>query len=627
MTTALAATDVMAPGLYNRLRKCEGDEDWYTFTGTENQAVEVYTNHVSDADLDIRVWGDAAGTDLIAEGTSSEEEDESVSFDLPDDPNTMAVDTQTEQTVWVQITTKVPGRLEYDLLLYRDLDGDGIFGPGEGPEDRECPDRFEDNDSRGDAVELASGTYGDLRMCWGGGRSDEDYYEIFVPNDAELTARALFDHDEGDLRLDVYRDGVGSPIDSSNTSDDNEEIVTLNDTGQSRNYQVRVRGSSGTLDSDYDLELELNFLTNCAEDAVSGDDLAGAPATAAGNYPDLALCEGNEDWFKLENLGVGDDVEAYIEFNNRFGNVDLELLDDTGAVVATSASDENIESIDYAIDAANAGTYYLRVFPRDGVFIRNAYDLWVAVGTNQPAEPYCPDDYERNDDRVGAAPLNVTSQQLYQDMIACGADRDWYELSSLSSGTYQIAVFFEEVAGLDLDAQIVDASGAQLDAATGAGDDAFLEFGATSGQTYYLGIENVATNAIESPYTLYVNRASAPCDEDNLEPNNNSFAAKPLMTIPGSYQFASCGGQVSASAVDYFTFNAVNGGTVTITAIHNPADVDLGMEVREGNSIFNGTKDGGRITATVNGVAPGDAITVGLLPIAGEGLYFLEIEN
>ncbi|MEC9440489.1 MAG: pre-peptidase C-terminal domain-containing protein [Myxococcota bacterium] len=623
--TAATAASVTAPGLYTELAKCEDDDDWITFDVVENQLAEVYVNFRStDTELDIFLYDavDAATPVQSATGTASDSE--SLVFTAPDDPNTTGADTQTVYTYWVKIDTKTRARLgSYDLLLYRDLDGNGSFGIGEGNADRICPDPYENNDTQQTANLLAAGAINDLRLCWQGGlRNDNDYYSIFVPNGATVTASATFTHANGDIQLDLYRQGTALPVANSRTATDNETVSATNMTGAGAIYTARLYGV-GLFTTKYDFEFELAFADACPEDTVGSPSLIDASTagnTAPDNYPDLVLCENTEDWFEVP-LTAGEAFNVRVELNNKFGNIDIEILDDTGAVVATSNTDGNVEAIDYV--AATAGDHYLRVFSRNGVFIRNAYDLWFETSVT-PSAPFCPDMYERNDAREGAATLNIASKKIYDDMIACGADADWYSVSGLTSTSYALRVFFDEQPGLDLDVTIVDDQGTAVGSATGTGNDAFVTFNALSSRTYFINVENVAMNAIESPYTFILDRTAAPCVDDSYEPNNNLFGAQPLPTVPGSYQLASCGTQDS----DFFTVVAANDGDITFTVSHDPADVSLGMQVTgPGAPGAPRQSMNNRITETISGVTAGDTFTVFVGGISGEGIYFLEIEN
>ena len=618
------ASAVVAPGLYDRLAKCEDDEDWFKFDVEENQLAEVYVNFRSDADIDVYVYSDEAGTNEIANGTSTSD-GESVSFTAPDDAATAAMDAQTVGTYYVKIVTKTRSRLGYDLLLYRDLNNNGSIDADEGPQDKTCPDVFENNDQRADAAEIASGTYEGLRVCWrGGALNDNDYYEIFVPSGATVTATATFSHDAGDLNLDLYREGTAAPVAFGRTTTDDETVsFTNNSTGA--NYEIRVYGQGFNFENSYDLEVGLAFSTMCAEDGVGSPDVASAAvATAAGNYPDLYLCEGTEDFFKVSAL-AGEDIVAHVELNNRFGNLDVELLDSTDAVVATSTGDGNLESISF--NAPAAGDYYLRVFPRDGVFIRNAYDLWLSVGADIPVAPFCPDGYERNDDREGAATLTVNTKRVYDDMIACGNDRDWYAVTGLTSGMANVRVFHDADTGADLDVEILAADGSAITSASTMDNDESADFSAVSGQTYYVGVENVAMGGVATPYRLYINSAIGACPEDTFEPNNNFASAKDLPDVPGSYTMGSC--TTGGNQDDYFVITPTSSGNLKVVITADANDITLASRiVRGAGFVFaDPASPTNRQVYEFNDAVAGERLELWITNGGGTGPYFIDVEN
>lgn len=527
----------------------------------------------------------------------------------------------TRQPYLVRVESAVPARLGYDLLAYADEDGDGTFA---GPEDRVCPDAYENNDTLATPRALPVGAYGDLRLCWqGGGLNDEDYYSIFVPAGATVTAKATFVHDSGNLNLTLYR--ASSPVanGASSTSINNQEIVTHTNAGLGETYVVRVFGTGATpFTTFYDLELSLSFGTPCTDDATAGVDAASAATITANTYPSLTLCEGTEDWFKIAATS-GELIDVGLELTNRFGDVDVELYAADGTtLLASSATATNIERIQHT--AAATGDYLLRVLPKNGGFLRNDYDLWLAVGAAAPPVPFCPDPYERNDTSLSAATLNFSATSIYTDMIACGADDDWYAVSLLGGTPHDLRVYFDQTAGVDLDIEVVDTAGTVVASQSTQGNDEFLTFSPPATGTYYLGVKNVSATPGMSPYFLTFNRASAACVDDSYENNNNQFQAKALPDGPGTYTLASCGGPAnSAAAEDYFTVKPTADGPLTVTVMHDPAKVDLGMAV-DGNLA---TKSGNRITYTIPNAVTSQSYTIYIGFISGEGTYFLNIEQ
>ena len=618
--TAATAFDLDSPGFVDRQRKCEDDEDWYAIEVTENQQAEVYANFFGEADIDLYVYSDA-GTTLVGEGISTNARSESVIFTAPDDGSTQVNDAQTVYTYYVKVETKVRARTTYDLLVYRDLNNNGTFGPGEGNPDRNCPDRYEDNDSRTTPAALAAGLYDDLRLCWRGGtNNDADYYTIFVPNGATLTVDLLFSHAQGNLQLAILRPNFTQAT-SSLSTDDNETATVTNTTGAGVTYIVHVYGAGSGYENYYDLDLQLSFGNACPEDALGEPTLADATSPlSVGQYTDLALCEGTEDWFAI-SASANDRILAEFELNNTFGNIDVQLTDDQGSVLASSTNDGNRETIDYT--PSSTDTYYLRVFSRNDVFIRNFYDMWLSIDGVEPAEPFCPDGYERNDTLESAAPLSLATSTIYSDMIACGEDDDWYVLSGVSTGTYNVIAFFDQAAGSNIDVTVVDASGATVASGTSSTNDESLTFNASSSQTYYVHVKNVAATAAETPYTLYVNRqGAANCPEDSYEQNDTpaEASARPQITMPGKYVLGSCD-------EDYFFIVADQSGPLTLTVAHDEASLGLFVQATNTTSgMFQSANSAttNRKIVSFPSVTAGDVIQLYVGKVSGTGPYILE---
>lgn len=619
--TAATATPVNAPGLYRDLSKCEDNDDWFSFQVRENQKAEVYANFdLTKGDIDLQVFSSPGAMTPTFSGTTTTA-GESVVFTAPDDTNTNAADTQTFYTYYVKVITKTRARLGYDLLTYLDTNNDGTV---EGPEDRLCPDLFEQNDTRTTAKPFPIGTQGDLSLCWQGGTlNDNDYYSVFVPSGATLTVDVRFAHDQGNLDVEIFRGQLGGAVAFARSSDDDETAMTTN-AGTGETYVVRVYGSGvQRFTTSYSLEIGLSFADVCSEDAVSGDDKAGALTISTNSYPDMALCEGSEDWMKFTATN-NQRIIASIEVNNLFGDVDLQLLDSSDTVIAESVlSGASVETID--VNAPSAGTYYLRVFPKGGSFIRNYYDLWFQLGNTPPTAPFCPDAYERNDTPTSAAALNFSATPQYTDMIACGADRDWYAVSNLSSNSdYNVAVFFDQGAGQQLDLDIKNDMGTSVATGTTGGNDELLTFRPPASGTYYVGVENKSATPTGAPYYMFFNSKNASCKEDIYEPNNTpAQATLRVLDMPGTYALGSCNND------DYFTVKAANTGTMKLTLYYNSTDLQVLMRGTDfaRNALLNATNSTNRSVINVPAVTAGDNIELYIGQIMGSGAYFLKIEN
>ncbi len=162
--------------------------------------------------------------------------------------------------------------------------------------------------------------------------------------------------------------------------------------GEGLTIYIPIFGSS--LDSEYDNNLAFvnetqwdEFLNNSTggsgeeDDAYEENDTqadAADPQTNGGNWEQTWLSsidgpgvQADDDWY-LINVSAGSErIVVDLTFAHIDGDIDLELIDSSGAVVEYSDTTTDDESIDVAI--VSAGTYYIRVHYDDA---GNAYDLW-----------------------------------------------------------------------------------------------------------------------------------------------------------------------------------------------------------------------------------------------------------
>ncbi|NMB73765.1 MAG: hypothetical protein GYA21_01395 [Myxococcales bacterium] len=99
--------------------------------------------------------------------------------------------------------------------------------------------------------------------------------------------------------------------------------------------------------------------SGCTDDGFERNNtLATAAALEAGTQSDLMLCPGDEDYFQLSTR-VGT-VRATIQFSNAAGDLDLELLDGSGASLSRSTGSGDSETVQ--ADLTAAGTVIVRVY-------------------------------------------------------------------------------------------------------------------------------------------------------------------------------------------------------------------------------------------------------------------------
>jgi hypothetical protein len=115
----------------------------------------------------------------------------------------------------------------------------------------------------------------------------------------------------------------------------------------------------------------------CPDDDVFEENDSDVTATPmnSGASVNAIVCRADDDRYRINVPSVGCVVRAKARFIHADGDVDMTLLDPTGAQVAASGGSSNDESITFT--AARAGDHVVRVFGFNNA--ENSYDVGVTV--------------------------------------------------------------------------------------------------------------------------------------------------------------------------------------------------------------------------------------------------------
>ena len=235
-------------------------------------------------------------------------------------------------------------------------------------------DNYEENDTLATAYDLSPQEGVWLSAINGfGTQADEDWYRMYVtPGTERVLVDALFIHSEGDIDIDLY-DASGTPLAYSVSSSDNEHIVYTVPTGGAYYYIVVYYGNQG---NQYDLWWD--------DVQPPNDDLYEENDTLATAY-DLSSQEGvwlsaingygiqaDADWYRIDVTPGYERVAIYAQFTHSEGDIDINLYDASGTLLAYSISASDDEYIDYMVPTGGAYYYIAVYYGNQG----NQYDLW-----------------------------------------------------------------------------------------------------------------------------------------------------------------------------------------------------------------------------------------------------------
>ncbi len=255
-------------------------------------------------------------------------------------------------------------------------------------------------------------------------------------------------------------------------------------------------------DNEGDNEARADFLITdedlCLPDALEPNgspheaELAGrAAAVAAGVYPDLAVCVGDDDWYAIA-LMPGQGARVSIAFVHDAGDVDMRLYEADG-LTSVDQSTGVVDSEEIVLDRSVAGgIYYLRVYLLsfgEGP-TSNLYALTVELFDGG----LCEDDAFEPNASLEAA--QAISDGVYV-LNFCSADEDWYRFSIVAGND----VSFRLQSDLPMHLYLYDANENLLD-----DDDRIVAWEAVETGAYALRVTGPVDEA--GVYSLTVRGAS-----------------------------------------------------------------------------------------------------------------------
>jgi hypothetical protein len=269
----------------------------------------------------------------------------------------------------------------YDLVI----DGPGV-----------APDRFEPNDTSAEAFDLASGDqrHDGLTVHE---PFNADWYTWTAERNGVVTVDILFDNSIGDLDLEIYQGDQF--LAESNSFTDNERVTAAVTAGQT--YTIHVEAFGDVLQADYDLVIDGPGPSRDRFEA--NDTQAGAANLGIGDQQqrDLTIhAANNDDWYRWTASADGM-MTVDLQFLHALGDVNLELYDTDGNLVADSFSTNNSEHVAMAV--VKDQNVFVRVYGRNGA-LQDDYDLLIE-GNDPPTITAVPD--QSTDEDTPAAPVLV----------------------------------------------------------------------------------------------------------------------------------------------------------------------------------------------------------------------------
>ncbi len=368
------------------------------------------------------------------------------------------------------------------------------------------PDAYEPNDTLDQASDLGivSGakTIDNLTIS---SAADQDVFKFTTVSQATTAdyVQINFANAQGDLDLAIY-DDAGNLLGKSN-GNGNSETIYLNGLAPGT-YVVQVYGYNGTTNQ-YSLTLNTPA-SSIAPDANEPNDTMNAATdlgTLSGpsSLPNLSIHSTTDvDYYKF-TLGAAGTSANYlqIDFSDATGDLDMQLLDAQGHVVATSNGTSDSERVSLNLPA---GTYYVGVYGYSGA--TNTYAMTIDAPVSGPVQP---DAYEAQEEIHLSQNQTVTGLSIHDPAQNGGAGTraDTFTFTTLATGGQSdfVSISYSASQGL-LKIILQDANHNTLKTTAGSGGDQLISLAGLAKGTYYVVVDsqNGGTNP---SYSLTINAA------------------------------------------------------------------------------------------------------------------------
>jgi hypothetical protein len=320
---------------------CPGDYDFFVFTATEGDALTIEYTPSS--------LGGTTGADLsVADETV-------MGYAGPHGGGTLEVPyVPYTGTHYLYVYSNRPGAMnDYSIEL--------TVTPPVPPCDN---DASEPNDDAGSAVPLGGPTA--ATICPG----DQDHFSFEANAGDPVTVTLTPDGSDPVAEMTISGPGGAGPW--GPTSSGNRAVSF--EAPVSGMYVVRIASDDLSVTNTYTLDVDVTPPSPCEEhDPSEPNDTVGAAQEIGEGVVEGVICPANDDYYFFTTSSGGRASTITIRFEHGGeADVDLQLLDGTGAVVA-SATGEAAE-ISYPIDSSEPNTWYIRVFVAGGGTTRYAFE-------------------------------------------------------------------------------------------------------------------------------------------------------------------------------------------------------------------------------------------------------------
>jgi hypothetical protein len=470
-------------------------------------------------------------------------------------------------------------------VYYLQIKGEnGAKNPGyrliiQPPESVIAPDGFESNDSRETATNFAvTQPYYEFDQLSIHQAGNDDWYSFFLSQTgaAGHYISVAFEHAFGDVDVQLL-DRNGLLVRASTTAT-NEERISLSGLPLGQ-YYIRAYGNGSARQPNYKLGISVPVLEVDAdfygpnETRFEAFDLRTVNGSFSLDYLTIHSAA-DEDWFRFETAATAN-ANHFVGLLYRAGDgeVDLELYDQAGVLLARSSMNDNWEQIDF--QGRTAAVYYVRIHSVAGK-LNSQYSL----GFSLPETKIPRDRFEDNATLGTATNLKTLKGTQAFDALSLHSpsDVDWFRFTIAADAAIAHHVELRSSASGDIDIELYDLHGNLLAESRGPAEVERISLAGKPAGEYWLRVSGSA--AVNPSYSLLFETPLLTILPDPYESNDFRNTAYDLRGLEGERRVQN-GSIHQATDQDWFRFQLLNSGRqghyVELQFEQREGDLDLGL--------------------------------------------------
>lgn len=432
-----------------------------------------------------------------------------------------------------------------------------------------CDETNEPNNAPSAATPVSGTSFNDV-LC----RGDTDY--LRVSGHANTRLRITIGASPSPYySVDVaLLDAGGNELDSASFSYSTEQAVLTTFVAAQADFIVKLMADATADDNQYNYTLTIEELAplQCNSEAGEPNNTlvdASNSVLQIGPAVSRILCGEDDVDYHQFVAPAGLRSTVTVTYAAGEGEIDLDLLDSSGAELSASSAGTGTEMVRKTVTADS--TLIVRV--SRNYYSGDAEQESYSIGITTETPPPCVDPEEPNESIAGASGSILHTGPAISRILCGEDDQDFYMITAPANLRTLVTLSFLDSEG-NIDLELRGADGTVLSYSRGYVDGEVASYGALTQTVLYARVYRsylYSTDLEEQSYSIRFETEDLPDCDDGFEPNNSFDAAYAIG--PGSYHPSIC----DEDDDDFYSISLAGGGdiSVSVSFTHSEGDIEV----------------------------------------------------